>query len=201
MKRWMNTYTTRILAIVLTAGTLGVFAEEAVPHGGRGRPGEDGPQHGPEEMLIHRLTRDPELAGELGISEDQVAQLNETAYALRKRHVELRAKLEVAAMEQARLMSESGIDEQALMAAVEATGAVRTEMAKLRVQQLLAIRNILTEEQRQAIRKYVRSRLRERMHERRTDQHGPQRSDERRARYKGRFRSAPSEASEPSPAE
>lgn len=121
----------------------------------------DEPRREAGEMLLQRLTEDPELAGKLGLSEEQLSRLRDTAYALRKEHVALRAKLELAAIEQARLMTRDDVDQDALMKAVEDTGAIRTQMAKLRVRQLLAIRETLTEEQRAAVRKHMRRRFQE----------------------------------------
>jgi Spy/CpxP family protein refolding chaperone len=111
------------------------------------------------EMVVSRLVENPKQAAELGISEEQLTALKDGMYELRKRQVDLNAELEKAALEQARLMTETTIDEVALMAAVEKTGSIRTELAKLRITQLLLVKKTLTAEQIEALKKKIQERM------------------------------------------
>ena len=59
---------------------------------------------------------------------------------LRKATIQLNAKRELAGLQQVELLSADKIDEKALMAAVEKTGRIQTEFAKLRIKQLIMIK-------------------------------------------------------------
>jgi len=98
-------------------------------------------------MLIVHVLGNSKLAEEIGLTTAQVSELKNAIFALRERQVELRARIEKAGLEQARLLTESTVDEDALMAAVEKAGAAGTEQAKLRMRQLLLVKKSLTSEQ------------------------------------------------------
>ena len=146
----MKTLATALAVSWLVSGSAALAQMGGAPHGGEGGPG--GGRH---LKIIGRILENPEVAEELGLTEEQQKTLRDKSYELRSREIELRADLEKAALEQARLMTRDDVDEQALMDAVEKTGAIRTEMAKLRVSQLLTIRKTLNEEQINSIRKYL----------------------------------------------
>ena len=112
-----------------------------------------------ETMMLGKALRHPHFAGELGLSEEQRKVIDERVTALEKRHGELRAEMEQAALKQARLMVEKDLDEGALMAAVEETGRIHTEMAKQRIRHLLFMRKTLTPEQVEKARSVIRERM------------------------------------------
>jgi Spy/CpxP family protein refolding chaperone len=89
------------------------------------------------------------------LSEEQVATMKEAAETFRAKHKEWGEKMKAAAVEQARLISEPTVDEEAVMKAVEAVGAVHIEMAKLRTRHLLALRGMLTADQREKLRQFA----------------------------------------------
>jgi len=115
---------------------------------------------GGAQGLLKRIVTSPEFAEEIGLSEDQAETLKADMYELKLREIDLRAELEKSALEQARLMTENTVDEAALMKAVEKTGAVRTEIAKQRVQELLTVKKILTVKQLKKARKILQPRMR-----------------------------------------
>ena len=100
-----------------------------------------------DAMLIVHVLGSSKLAEEIGLTPDQVTELKNAIFALREQQVEVRASIEKAGLEQARLLTESTVDEEALMAAVAKAGAARTEQAKLRMRQLLLVKRSLTPDQ------------------------------------------------------
>jgi Spy/CpxP family protein refolding chaperone len=172
MKRVMG-WTTALAVVVLAS-------QAAVAQGPDGQPqrGEDkaqwggqgarlgGPTPHPEidrmGFLLERLSQGSELAKKIGLSEEQQSKLRDGMFDIKTREADLRADLEKASLAQAKLMTEKTVDEKVLMAAVEKTGAVRTEMAKLRIKGLLLLKQTLTPEQmgkaQQVLREHFKNR-------------------------------------------
>ncbi len=167
MKHW--TLPIVSLAVLLCAGSsLNAQQEEQGPRGGgpegRGpqekvlhgqRPGRrmgehqdmrGKPRHAPGEMLSHMLAN-PQMAERLGLSEEQSQTIRTAMEKTRGEMTELRTQLHEAAMEQGRILMEKDTDEAALMALIEKSGKIRTEIAKLAVRPLLVIKQTLTPEQ------------------------------------------------------
>ncbi len=107
-----------------------------------------------EGLLLKALER-PEVVAKLGITEATVKALRESAETQRTGLVDLRGRMEKAALAQARLLAADDVDEAAVMAAVEELGALRTEMAKLRIRQLLLIKQHLSPEQLAKVRELL----------------------------------------------
>jgi Spy/CpxP family protein refolding chaperone len=124
-----------------------------------------------ETMVAHFIST-PEVAEKLGLSAEQSSQIRDQLQSIRKEHIRLRAEQEIAAMEQVRLLAADTVDEDAVMKAVEKTGQISIEMAKLQVTPILAIKKILSPEQLKQARDMIRTRAREF----RGSQEGPQRS-------------------------
>jgi Spy/CpxP family protein refolding chaperone len=132
------------------------FRHPGGPEGGRGGPGQGrgGPGRFIEKML------DGDMAEELGLEAEQIKQLKKGMTRLHKQEEGLQQKLQAAAKEQAELLSAKGeIDEAALMKAIEKTGKIRTQMAKLRMQPVLLVKKTLTPEQLQKSRKLMHQRM------------------------------------------
>ncbi len=162
----------RIASIVLVAMlTLQSFGQEQVQSERRKFQGSSGQKSGLREqrrldknqnVMMGQALRHPKVAEKLGLSEEQREAIDQELKALQKRQIELRAEMEEAALEQARLMSATELDEAALMAAVEETGRIHTKMAKLRIKHLLFMRKTLTPEQIQQARTIIRERMKSR---------------------------------------
>lgn len=105
--------------------------------GGRNRQG----------AMIGRIINNPEIAEKIGLTEEQIQALKSASSDVQKEMIRLRAEMEIAGMEQAQLITETDIDENAVMKAVEKTGEIRTKMAKLQVKQLLLVKKTLSSEQ------------------------------------------------------
>jgi Spy/CpxP family protein refolding chaperone len=150
------------------AGREGGHTGMRPPHaGGPGmgmRPPHDG---GPgmggdiamEQGMLGRFLMHPKAAEELGLTPEQVKTLKEQSEPLRTEMETLRKELEQASMEQAKLLTGNSVEEEALMAAVEKTAAVRLKMAKLAMRQLLLVKRTLTPEQVAKAREMMRERL------------------------------------------
>jgi Spy/CpxP family protein refolding chaperone len=148
-------------AAVLTA-VLAVSAGAQAPGGGGPAPDQRGWGGGVPEHVLGKLLTSPKVMAEVGLTEAQAEALREKAFGLKREEIKLRAELELAAMDQAKLVTGQTVKEADLMAAVEKTGALRTELAKLHMRGLLLIRETLTPEQREKLRKMAarRERLR-----------------------------------------
>jgi len=118
----------------------------------RGGPGGSGRSQGG----LSRFIESAAAAKRFGITEQQQQAIGEEMEELRVREHQLREKVQQAAMLQAQLLLEKEIDREALMAAVEATGRIKTEMAKVHMEKLLIMREHLTAEQQAKIRQYMR---------------------------------------------
>ena len=145
----MKTKISSMIVVLAVAAWAGVaLAQELRP----GRAPEDRPkrpeQHGEEMGFPLGMLDQPRVASALNLTDEQKAQIKDKSFVQQKEMIRIRAELEMAGLEQARLVSAETTDTNALMQAVEKTGNLRTAMAKLQMKNLLELRNILTPEQR-----------------------------------------------------
>lgn len=125
------------------------------------RDGRGGATRGTgDEMLLAAIAANERFAERLGLAEDQVQRLRGAVESSRTEYAALRAQLEAAALQQARIMTAEPVDESALMAAVDTLFDVRAEMAKLKLRQLLMVKAVLTPEQLASARQMMRQRFR-----------------------------------------
>ena len=128
--------------------------------GGGGIPAEGQDASGMQEALMARILNNPKIAEKIGLKEDQIKTLKDAVYALKKSEIDLRAKMEHASLDQAKLIDEKA-DEKTVMEAVDKKYEVMKEMAKLRIKNVLLIRKTLTAEQIEKIRQMVEERRQE----------------------------------------
>jgi len=119
-----------------------------------GMPGPGGDKAG--EAFMHAIVGSEAVARELGLTDEQVQSLRDQIHAGKIRMIDLRASLEKAAIEQARLLMETPVNEKELMKLVEKTGSIRTEMAKERIKHVVLLKNTLTPEQVEKARNIMR---------------------------------------------
>jgi Spy/CpxP family protein refolding chaperone len=162
MKRtgWMWT-----AGIVTLAGLLGATAQEAPPAAtenpgpGASRMGMAmGMAGGGAEGIIARLIDSPQLAERLGLTVEQQKKIQDGVFDIRKEIVKLQADLELAGMDQARLMMSNTVSEADVMAAVEKTGKIRTDIAKQNMKQVLMVKQALSPDQIEKLRSLVQER-------------------------------------------
>jgi hypothetical protein len=130
---------------------------------------------------------EPEVAEQLKLEPAQVKTLKEALAKTKKQEEHLREKLEAAGKEQAELLSAEGeIDEKAVMKAIEKTGKIRTQMAKLRIEPILLVKKTLTEEQLATSRKMIHERMKKHREEwaKRRGEHGEGEKKDRPRRKK-----------------
>ena len=131
--------------------------------GPAGMPGGEGGKEG----FILRAISNPKVAERIGLSDEQAARIKRQITDHKRQEIKLRAEHELAALEQASLLTGKEVDEAAVMAAVEKAGKARTEIAKLRVKAILMLKETLTDEQREQVHKMMAERFRGRRKERR----------------------------------
>jgi hypothetical protein len=125
-----------------------------------GREGTFREGFGHGEAILMMVINNPDAAKEAGIGEDQIQTLKNGMYEFRKERVKLGADIELAAMEQAKIMEQANVDENALMACVERKGQIKTAMDKLVAREMLLVKKTLTKEQIGAVRKIAQKQLR-----------------------------------------
>lgn len=130
-----------------------------------------------QEAMIIRIINHPEIAEEIGLTEEQIKTLRDAMYEIKKQEIQLEAEKKLAAMEQIRLLTESTIDEEGVMAAVDKTSKITADLARLKVKQLLLVKKILTPEHIKKIKELMREHIQERRKERR--EQGPELRGER----------------------
>ena len=155
---------------------------EGTAHGERQqRPGGGGPDAG---ALSERLISNPRVQERLGLSEEQRAKLRTEGEKLRAEQQRLNKALEDAALKQARILTGEAFSESELMQAVEETGRIRTELAKNRMQHMLLMRNVLTPDQTENMRKMIQERRREGERGRDQDRDNQHNRDQQRGRQR-----------------
>lgn len=119
-----------------------------------------GNKQGPsnDDRLLAALVHNPRLAEQLELTDAQHSTLREAVATQRSRFESLKTEVQAVALKQARLISAEPLDEDALMAAVDEAFALRAEMAKLKIKQVLLMREVLTPEQMQRSRQMMQSR-------------------------------------------
>lgn len=116
------------------------------------KPGGPG---GPRGMVDKFITN-PRVAEKLGLTEDQIAQLKTTSEQSQARQEELMKAMQEAGKKQAEYMTADSVNEADVMTAIEETGKIRTEMAKLKTMELMNLQKILTQEQREKLREFMK---------------------------------------------
>ena len=132
---------------------------------GEGRTGRPGGERGGPGRFLERML-ETDVAEEVGLTDEQVKTLRKGLKQNKKREERLGDKLREAGKAQAELlMSDDEIDEEAIMKAVEKTGRIRTQMAKLRIQPIILLKKALTTDQLATARKMMRERMKDRRRE------------------------------------
>ena len=117
-------------------------------------PGQGG-GHNWQEAMIRMAANNPQFAEQTGVTEEQIQAIKDGFYKIKKAEIGLAADLELAGVEQARLMTANEIDEDAIISAAEKTGEIRTELAKQRIRKVLLIKQTLSREQAQKVRQFM----------------------------------------------
>ncbi len=162
------------MVVILSGLTVCALAQEKGPKEGRddeGRRKMARPPMDQEGMLMRALAPDSKWAKELGITEEQRAALKKLFSASKAETDANFENIQKLGMEQAALLSQDAPDEAAVMKVVDQLGALRNQMARHRISQLLAAQKILTPEQRATLRAQMKDRM-EKLRENRKEERG-----------------------------
>lgn len=138
--------------------TMVVMASEPATEGERPGlarlPGGSEMREGGDMMVLR-----PAVAKALQLTAEQQAQMTSVAVASSNEMSGLREQMQKLARKQAALMGAEPVDETAVLALADDIGKVRSEMAKVQVKQMLAVRKILTPEQRLKMREKMKNNM------------------------------------------
>lgn len=155
--------------IGLMAGVWVVQVDAQMPPMGGSRehrPGsgmrEGSMRGGHDESGFQDILRDSEMVQALKLDEGQIEKIKALTTQFKKEMIDWNAKLQHAALAQVDLMEQAEPVEGAVLKVLDETGLIHTEIAKLRVKHLFAVRAILTPEQRQQARELLKAKMSER---------------------------------------
>lgn len=109
-----------------------------------------------QETQIMKLLGRAEIVKELNLSPEQLQALKTAREDLTRRGLETIRKLEASLVRQVDLLKQDNPDAAALDEAVEASGRLRTELAKLRMQHLVLVLKTISPEQRRKLNALLR---------------------------------------------
>ena len=99
---------------------------------------------------------------ELGLSNEQQQKIKAILSGSTNEMQSLHAKMQAAAKVQGELMSQDSPNEAAVLQGVTEIAAMRTEIARIRVKQVLEVQKLLTPEQRAKMREKMKERMQKR---------------------------------------
>ncbi len=140
-----------ISTVALLAMAMVIFAEE--------EPVVSIQHQAYQEALLPQLLSNSKTAAEVGLNKEQIDKLNAEINTIKEQLTQKRKEMDKSALKQAQLMSAKKINEQALMKAIDNTGRIRTQIAKLQVKQILIIKQSLTQEQIDKAKQILSTRL------------------------------------------
>ena len=135
-----------------------------------GRSGTEGRQNrGPDmqNRLMYHIVSNPERAAKMGIPEEQAAAIKQKLEENEQQMRQVQEEMRALARRQAEMMTGDNINEEELMNVVEEVGARNTALAKLRIKQLMIVKNGLNEEQLGKLRKMFQDKRRRMMEQNR----------------------------------
>ena len=119
----------------------------------RGGRGMHGRGRGEREFMLARLVSDPEIREKLGVTAEQAAKIRQQTSDFRKAEIRSRAEADIKRIELRDLLSAEKPDKAAIDRKLEEIGTARLTREKAAVDFHLAMRNALTPEQREKLKK------------------------------------------------
>lgn len=144
------------------------------PRGGRG--GQFGPRGG-DHLGVQRLLRN---ADDIGLTETQIAKLEEMTLRFQTEKIDLKADMDKAELELRALMRDENARETEVFAAIDLVTGFRGDLQKMRYQHHKEVQSVLTAEQIEKIKSVRKERM-----EQRQDWREEQRSNRPRNRRFG----------------
>jgi len=162
MNVWKTTLVIGGLMWVLDGGASWTWAEsgnERYPHGGMPHMGM-GERGEYENMEGHHGGMSPlSMKEELGLSDEQVAQMRPLEMDYRKAMIQNGADLRVAMVDLGSLLDAKNPDRASIDAKVDEIGTLQKKMMRFRVDVLLQVKEILTSDQYAKFRHKLRQRM------------------------------------------
>ena len=129
-------------------------------HGGWGERGGfrgmRGHHHGMDGQILARIAENPEAREKLGLTAEQTSKIKEETFEFRKARIRDRADAELKRVELENLMRADTPDQAAIDRKLDELSAARLVETKAEVHYRLAMRGVLTPEQRQKLRTMFR---------------------------------------------
>jgi len=136
--------------------------------------GMRGHHRGRGEFALARIAANPEMREKLGITAEQASKISQQTSEFRKTSIRSHADVEVKHVELEDLMRAESPDRAAIDRKLDEIGAARLAETKARVHYRLAMRDVLTPEQRTKLRQMREEHMRQGFHSRRDEEHrGP----------------------------
>ena len=155
----MKKYVWMTVAVATLAASAMVWAG---PQGRGGPDGDRGPRGpGGKGAAIGWLIHNEAAASELGVTDEQLAQLKDSAYKSRQASIKLHAELDLARLELSHLMDADSPDVAAVDKAVDQASAIEAQLQKMRIKEQLKVREILGSETLEKLQQKMRSQMRE----------------------------------------
>jgi Spy/CpxP family protein refolding chaperone len=129
--------------------------------GGGPGPGPDKPMcpcgkmGKPDKMEMFRPEALEEMSDKIGADSQTIAKIKDLAYNANKELIGLRAEMDQNHLEMKRLMDLDSPDDKAIIAQIDKIGAVEIKLRKNRISLLLAVRKVLTPEQRTKLKQLM----------------------------------------------
>lgn len=151
---------------------MGPGGQDGERRGEYGRRGGDsrgmgGHHRGHGEFSLARIAANPEMREKLGITAEQAAKVGQQTSEYRKSSIRTRAEVEVKHVELEVLMHADTPDRAAIDRKMDEIGAARLAVAKARIHYRLAMRDVLTAQQRTKLREMREAHMRGMFRERR----------------------------------
>lgn len=154
MNKWI--ITTCVVGAIALAAVAWAEPGGKPGQGGRGPQGQRGAGH-----ALQALAHNPELAKELGVTEEQIATLQAAHYENEKNEIKLRGNKDLARLEVKKLLKADTVDKEAIMAAVDTAGQASIELRKAQIGFMIQVKEVLGKDVLQKLREYGREHMRE----------------------------------------
>jgi len=118
---------------------------------------------GMQNEMLFRMLQDPQVVKEIGLSDEKSAALKETFRKVQEKQIDLQAALDKLNLQQtgqiAGLLGDRGKKADEAIKLVEEMGKINTELSKLAIERILAVREHLTDDQIKKAREVGKARM------------------------------------------
>jgi Spy/CpxP family protein refolding chaperone len=153
---------TGIMALLLTVSFIPAVAGACRQGRGQGQGGGDcamkgGGMKGQQRTMLG-VWRNPQMVEDLGLSTDQANKLKEADFAVREKHLALKAQLGQLRLQMDRAFFADAVDDKAIMQLAKKKADIKGQMIIQRTEARLIMNKLLTPEQSKKLRQVKMSR-------------------------------------------